>query len=346
MASEELPKSRKTRRSTETSKSPRPSSKTLARATRAMKKIAPSSRTVQKYLSSATLMHPEVYDSSRLVEIGLKVSVQQLLEAKSYSSSPTNSEPPSRDAETDDDAKSHFRSTISSQRHLTFPQSSNIEPSLDIKHTRSPWSGKIISCYDYDLLVNDSTRTAIHTLLRTFPDKPIYIHGSQKVHRHDIAPMIELHMLAWREDRFVRRLQCNQIAKAEIQTMRSMLGERTTSALDNVLVASIGKSERPADIAGWLCCSIIRHQRSSKSSGAAHGTRVLDWNIATAVNLNKGYNSGSRTYLLGDPESLRERNDLIEVVCKGTRWSQKTVLQDEVRAKLKFSSHDVSFAKD
>ena len=88
--------------------------------------------------------------------------------------------------------------------------------------------------------------------------------------------MIKLHMLACREDRFVQRLQSNQIATAEIQTMRGMLVDRTTSALDSILVARIEKSDRPADIVGWLCCSIIRQQCNNKSSGAANGTRFFN----------------------------------------------------------------------
>ena len=325
-------KPRKPSRSSESSKSPRPSLVTLASATRAMKKLTPSSQTLQKFLSSATLIHPEMYNgssSAKLVEISQQVSMQLLLGEVPENPSPTNSEPPIHYIETDDDDNSHFRSTISSQRHLTYPQSGKIQHQTQ--------SSLELQRIDSSIVASDSSRTAINDLIQTFTDKSVFIDGSQTVHRHDIAPMIELHMLAWREDRFIRRLQCSQIARAEIQTMKTMLEDLTTSALDNIIVARMSKSENPAHIVGWLSCSIIRHQRNNRPAEAVNPTRVLDWNIATAVNLNKGYNSGSKTYLFGDPESLRERNDLIEVVCKGIRWSQKTEFQDQVRARLTFN---------
>ena len=314
MAANESFKSHKDPETAETVKAPRPSLVALASATQALRKITPSSRSLLSLLSSATLMHPEI-------PLAVPFETSPLVRAD--------------DAEGSHDTKTLFQSTVSSQRHLTFPPATKAgycsRSSLELPRSNTSWPAQTVSGIGQGTIFNDSTRSGIDNLLRTFSNEPIHIHGSQMIHRHDIAPMIELHVLAWREDRFVRRLQRDQISRAEVQSMRTMLGDRTTSALDNVLVARINNSHDPMDIVGWLSCSIIRSKPRNRQAAMDNGIRALDWNLATAANLNRSYNAGSTTCLFGDSSSLRERNDLIEVLCKGTRRSQKTEFQEQVR---------------
>ena len=345
MAAHQSLKSHKDPKTTKTAKAPRPSLIALAFATKALRKVTPSSRSLLLLLSSATLMHPEIplavpYGSSssplaRVVIDGQHSLDEHSVVAKNCATSPLHFKPPADDAEECHDAEAPSQLTISSQRHLTFPPAAKTgyrsQSSLDLPRSSTPWSTETGCGIGQGTIINDSTRSGFDNLFRTFSDEPIHIHRSQMIHRHDIAPMIELHMLAWREDRFVRRLQRNQIPRAEIQTMRTMLGDRTTSALDNVLVARINSSHDPMDIVGWLSCSIIRFKPRNRQAAIDSRLRALEWNLATAAKMNKVYNAGSATYLFGNSKSLKERNDLIEVLCRGTRWSQKTEFQDQVR---------------
>ena len=343
MAANKSFKSQRNSKSVKASKVPRLSLVALTSATKAFKKISPSSGSFLSLLSSATLMHPEIpldvrRESSPLIiahDINERSIDRQSMAAEPRSPSPISFDRSVHDAEDDYDTTTSSLSAISSQRHLTFPPAIKTgcrsRSSFELPRSDSPWSAQTVSGIGQGTIVNDSTRSGIDNLLRTFSDETVHIHGSQMIHRHDIAQLVELHMLSWREDRFVRRLQQNQIPRAEVQTMRSMLADRTTSALDNVLVARINNSHDPKDIVGWLSCSIIRMNPRSRQAAIDNGTRALEWNLATAVNLNKSYNTGSKAFLFGNPGSLKERNDLIEVLCKGTRWSQRTEFRDQVR---------------
>ena len=318
----------------------------LASATKALKKVTPSSKTLQSLLSSATLMHPEIFpeghptvaDTSsplaRANDASQQSFIQQPLDANLDSLLPLKVDLPSDSAEDNHDAKVQSQSTIS-QRHRTFASSIesdyHTQSSLELQRTESLWSTQSGSGTGQSAITIDSPRSGTDNFRRTFCHDPVHIHGSQMIHVQDIAPMIELHMLVWRDDRFLRRLQCNQVPSAEAQAMMKMLGDRTTSALDNVLVARINNSHDPMDIVGWLSCSIVRSKTNDRRMTIENEIRAIDWNLATAANLNKSHNAGSITCLLGDSKSLKERNFLIDALCRGTRWSQKQEFRDQVR---------------
>ena len=315
----------------------------LSSTTKAFRKLTPSKRSLLTMLSSAALMHPEIPLDIRQATSPLTTANDgnernvetPLLLAEPFSPSPSSSKYSVNETRDDYDTVSPPQSTVSSQRPLTFPPATKTlyrsQSSLELPRNNNPWFTQTVFGVGQGTIISDSTRSGIETLLRSFSDEPIHIHGSRMIHRHDLPAMIELHMLSWREDRFVQRLQRNQIPRAEIQTMRAMLADRTISSLDNVLVARINNSHNPKDIVGWLSCSIIRMNTRGRQMAVDNGTRALEWNLATAVNLNKSYNAGSKIYLFGRPGSLKGRNELIEVLCKSTRWSQMTEFRDQVR---------------
>lgn len=290
-------------------------------------------------------MHPEILPEAvsavanasspteKTDDAGQQSLVQHLLAANLNAHLPMKMVSSSNNAEHIQDTMLQSQSA-NSLRRRTFPSSAELDyrsqSPLKLQRTESRGSTQRGSSSDQSSITVDITRSGCDNLSRNFRYGPVHIHGSQMIHLHDIVPMIELHQLAWRDDRLLQRLQRSQVSSAESQIMMKMLGERTTSPLDNVLVARINKSHDAADIVGWLSCSIVRFKIGNRKLTMENEVRAMGLNLATAAILNVSHNAGSTPCLLGDANTLMERNYLIEVLCKGTRWSQKQEFRDQV----------------
>lgn len=329
-----------------TEKTRRISSLLTTSAKKALANAVPSGKTIQSLLSSATSMHPEIFPDNvtaatsvsfplkKTVDTGQSRRKAQSWGAKLITPLPLTVEYIDGDRLHIHDNTSQSQSTFSLRRH-TFPpaneSNSHLISAVELPCTDSQRSSETATVSDQDAASTDSTRSGLDSFLVPFAEVPVHVHGSRMIHRQDIGPMIDLHRLAWADDRLYKRLQESQIASAEVQTMMKMLCDRSTSILDNVLVARTSNSTNPADIVGWLSCSIVRYKTGNKQATMDNELRAMPWNLAAAVTLNKTHNAGSTTSLSGDADVLRERNYLIEVLSKGSRWSQKQEFRDQVR---------------
>ena len=147
------------------------------------------------------------------------------------------------------------------QHRFTFPRPSTPKYrhqfSFDLPRDPGPWSIDMASDDGLGLgsLGLDGNRWSSESLGRTFPQGAIHIDGRDMVHSCDLLSMIELHMLACRNDRFVHCLQRNQQPRAELHAMKTMLEDRLNSAENNVLVARVSTFYFPftafAGVFGW-----------------------------------------------------------------------------------------------